>query len=321
MLKNFNFFLLLITFSSALAQSPENVPLKENDFTNIDLKKIDLIENQASEKSSEIKELCREFLIDVAQVELLGVFIFTIATIAHEFGHVIAGETLFDVSDPKIHIGEKSAEKIPELFSFWNIHFHKAMPWKKGHVEWKKFRIKKGRKSHKEIDDAILSAAGGLMGATFMYLLLTIITGYCAYHDNFENKESFKIILKSFFNAFNPFSYILDTKTLSFEQKRLLLNATLIIYLSLISHVFYGFTPYRGGDGLSIWKKNFGITGTPLKVAHILSTLGAWGCWVFLIKKYCAARKKFSPEISQFSIPVVLFSLLLMYNQLIPKPT
>jgi hypothetical protein len=62
-----------------------------------------------------------------------------------------------------------------------------------------------------------------------------------------------------------------------------------------------------------------GITDTPLKIAHGLSVLGAWGCWALLIKKYCDARKKLSPKDSKIALPAALISLLLMYNQLIPK--
>jgi hypothetical protein len=62
-----------------------------------------------------------------------------------------------------------------------------------------------------------------------------------------------------------------------------------------------------------------GITGTPLKIAHVLSTLGAWSCFALLIKKYCDARKKLSPELSKVSIPAALVSLILMRKGLIPK--
>jgi hypothetical protein len=315
------YFLFLLFFSSLLAQSPEDAESTETDFTNVDLNNLDSILNHTSDEKNEVVRLYNEFLTDLVQVELLGVFIFTISTIVHEYGHVVAGNTLFDTLGPaQIHLGEKNRkEKIPELFSFWNIHFHKELPWKKGRAEWRKISFKKSRAAYKKIDDTILCAAGGLSSATFMYILLATITGYCMYRDNCENKGSFNIVLKSFFSAFNPFSHILDTKNVSTEQKRFLLNATFIICLILIYNIFYGCTPYRGGDGLAIWKDNLAVTGTPLKVVHVLSTLGAWSCWTLLIKKYCNARKKLFPEISKISIPIVLASLLLIYFRLIPE--
>lgn len=98
-----------------------------------------------------------------------------------------------------------------------------------------------------------------------------------------------------------------------------MINATLVISLSLIFNIFYGCTPYKGGDGVEIWKDYMGLTGIPLKIAHGLSVLGAWGCWILLIKKYCDARKKLLPQDSKIALPAALVSLLLMYNQLIPS--
>jgi hypothetical protein len=314
------FFLFLLFFSSILAQSPEDAESTETDFTNVDLNNLDSILKHTSDEKNEVVRLYNEFLIDVAQVEILEVFIISIATIIHEVGHAVVGNILFDVTGPaQIYIGTITPEKDPALFSLGNMHFYKEIPWKKGHVKWRKIRFKKSRAAYKKIDDAILSSAGGLSGASFMYILLTAISGYCAYRDKCENEESFKIIFKSFFNAFNPFSHILDTKKVSLEQKRFLLNATLVICLTLIFNIFYGCLPYCGGDGLSIWKNNLNITGASLMVVHVLSTLGAWGCWIYLIKKYCEARKKLYPEISKISIPIVLASFLLMYERLIPE--
>ena len=99
----------------------------------------------------------------------------------------------------------------------------------------------------------------------------------------------------------------------------MLLNATLVICFSLIYNIFYGVTPYRPGDGMKIWKKNMGVTGIPLRVASNVSTLGVWGCWALLIKKYYDARKQLSPQNSHVPALTTLVASLLIYSQLIPK--
>ncbi|MFH1253829.1 MAG: hypothetical protein V1646_00160 [bacterium] len=280
----------------------------------------DLHENQIQaidHTKGKLLELCKELFIDAAQIEGLELAIFSIDTISHELGHAIALKTLFDVHDPiKIHIGTRTPEETPQIFSLGNMYFYKTIPWKSGLTKSMAVSIKKSRTAYENIDSCIGTAAGGLSAAAFMYTLLSAITCYCAYSDN---KKLSEIALKSFINGTSPFSYILNTKNLSIKQKRFLINATLVICLSLIFDLFYGCTPYCGGDGVVVWKKHMGVTGIPLKIVHVLSTLGAWGCFALLIKKYCDARKKLSPELSKISIPATLVSLILMRKGLIPS--
>lgn len=320
MLKSLKYYLLLITFFSAIAQPPDDVTnsIKESELVAETLcLDADSIQNQDSDVTNDLTELCKEFLIDAAQIEGLEVIIFSIATIAHELGHATAAKTLFDVHDPiQIHIGTRTPDKTPKLFSLGNMHFYKTIPLTEGLTKSMGISTKKNREPYENIDSGIRVAAGGLSAATFMYMLLSAITAYCAYCDN---KELSEITLKSFINGSSSFSYILNTKNLSAKQKRFLINATLVICLILIFNIFYGCTPYHGGDGVKIWKEYMGITGTSLKIVHVLSTLGAWGCWTLLIKKYCDARKKLSPDLSKVSIPAALVSLILMRNRLIPS--
>lgn len=310
----------LIFFGSAIAQPYDDVTnsIKESapvaETLCIDT---DNIQNQDIVTNHDLNSLCKEFLIDAAQIECMELVMFSIATIVHELGHAIAAKTLFDVHDPiQIHIGTYTAEEAtPLLFSLGNMHFYKTIPWIRGRTEWEAY-VKQEQNSSLKTNLAIEAAAGGLSAAALMYFLLSAITWYCAYCDN---KKLSEITLESLINGASPFTYILNTKKLSYKQKRFLINATLVICLSLISNIFYGCTPYRGGDGVKIWKEYMGVTGTPLKIAHGLSILGAWGCCSLLIRKYCEARKKLSPEISKVSIPAALVSLILMYNQLIPE--
>ncbi len=121
--------------------------------------------------------------------------------------------------------------------------------------------------------------------------------GYCAYCDN---KNLHEVVTKSFINACSPFSYILETQNISFIQKRLLINAVLVIGLSFIFNIFYGLTPYLGvGDGISLWKDHMGVTGTPLVIVQILSRMGVVGCWAWLIKKYYDARCTLAEQVEQ----------------------
>lgn len=319
MLRVLKHCLFLIFFVSVAAQQSddltnsikESAPTAENLYTDVDN-----IKNQDSNADHALLEKCKELLIDAIQIEALELVVFAIDTITHELGHAIAAKSLFYVRDPiQIHIGTNTPETTPKLFSLGNMHFYKTIPWKKGLTKIIT-HTKRGREAYDKIDDCIFTSAGGMSAAAFMYILLSIITGYCAYCDN---KSSSEIILKSLINAPSSFSYILNTKALSYKQKRFLINATLVISLSLIFNIFYGCTPYKGGDGVEIWKDYMGLTGIPLKIAHGLSVLGAWGCWILLIKKYCDARKKLLPQDSKIALPAALVSLLLMYNQLIPS--
>jgi len=265
--------------------------------------------------SHDLTSWCKEFLIDIAQIYAIEFFISSIATIAHESGHAIAAKSFFDVYDPiQIHIGTINPDSTAKLFSINNMHFYKDIPWKRGLTISRDLGIKTGRESYKNIDLGIKSIAGGMSASILMYLLLSTITGYCAYCDN---KGLSEILLKSFINGSSPFSYILDTKNLSYKQKRLLLNVSLVACLCIIDQFFYGCTPSRSGDGMKVWKEYIGLTDTPLKVAHGLSVLGEIGCWVMLIKKYCDARKKLLPSSAQISIPVALIASILIHVQII----
>lgn len=309
MLKALKHCLLLITFASAVAQKPDHDTgsIKYEKFVNEALF-IDGTNYNLTEK-------CKEFFTDVVHIETLELIVFSVATIIHELGHAVAAKSLFTVRDQiQIHIGTRTPKTTPRFFSLRNMHFYKTIPWVRGLTE---FRYKKyDQGSLEKICLGLFTAAGGLATATFMYVLLAAITAYCAHCDN---KGLSEIILNGFINGASPFSYILNTKSLSLKQKHLLLNLTLVICLTLIYHIFYGCTPYcNSGDGATIWKEYIGITGTPLKIIHSLSVLGVWGCWSLLIKEYCDARKKLSPQEPQMFIPIALISLLLMYNQLIP---
>ncbi len=319
MLKTLKYCLLLITFVSIGAQTPDDVTSSIKDAEFVDetsCADTNLVQNHTSNNNNEFKELCKEFLIDFAQIETLELAIFSMGTITHELGHAASAKSLFYLHKPiQIRIGTRTPETTPKLFSLGkNMHFYKTIPWTRGLTDFGDYVDVK--QSKVAIYPATVTVAGGLSAAAFMYFLLSAITGYCAYCDN---KKLSEITLKSFLNGASPFSYILNTKNLSIKQKRFLINTTLVICLSLIFDLFYGCTPYRGGDGVEIWKEYMGVADTPLKIAHVLSTLGAWSCWIFLIKKYCDARKKLSPELSKVSIPAALVSLLLTDDQLIPN--
>ena len=318
MLRALKSCLFLIFFVSAVAQTSSDAidPIKDLEFAKKMLN--DEIHDLEAGVNHDLAEKCKELFVDVAQIELLEFFIFPIAIIAHELGHATAAKTLFDVRNPiQIHIGTRTPESTPRLFSLGNMHFYKRIPWRRGLTDYgDNVYIKQNHIAYRYIYSGIRTAAGGMSAASLMYFLLSAITGYCAYCDN---KKLSEITLKSFINGAGPFTYIVNTKNLSYKQKRFLINATFVISLTLISHLFYGCTPYRGGDGVRIWKEYMGVTGTSLKIVHVLSILGAWGCWALLIKKYCDARKKLSPELSKISVPVALASLFLMYNQLIPE--
>jgi len=321
MLKTLKYYSLLIAFVSVVAQQPtvSTSSIEDTEFVDEASCMNDSANHSTDSNSSyDLANLCKEFLIDAAQIEGLEVIIFSIATIAHELGHATAAKTLFDLRSPiQIHIGTNTPKVTPKLFSLGNMHFYKTTPWIRGRTEYgDKVYIQKSQAAYQNIYSGIRTSAGGVSAATLMYTLLSTITGYCAYCDN---KGLLEITLNSFVNGASPFVYILNTKTLSCKQKRFLLNATLVICLSLIYNIFYGCTPYRHGDGVAIWKEYMGVAGTSLKTVHLLSTLGAWGCWALLIKKYCDARKKLSPDLSKVSIPAALVSLILMRNRLIPK--
>ena len=311
MLKTLKYCFLLMTFVSAIAQSPDcNTNSIENSET--------VSTGNIQEKTSnDIHDLIKDILIDVAEIEALELVVFSMTTIAHELGHAVTAKSLFESRKPiQIHIGTRTPQTTPKLFSLKNMHFYKAMPWTRGLTELNRL-FKQDQPSYNNIGLGTVFSAGGLSGAALMYILLSAVTGYCAHRDN---KGLSEITLKSFINGSSPFSYILKTENLSHEQKRFLLNATLVMCLSFIYQIFYGCTPYRNfGDGITIWKNIMGVTGTKLKVAQVLSTLGVWGSWIFLIKKYCDARKQLSEKDSDISSVAAISSILLMYMQLIPS--
>ena len=274
-------------------------------------------QNNDSFISPDLTDWCKEFIIDIAQICAIEFFISSISTIAHESGHAIAAKSLFDVYDPiQIHIGTINPDSTSKLFSISNMHFYKNIPWKCGLTISRDLGIKTGRESCKNIDLGIKSIAGGMSASILMYLLLSTITGYCAYLDN---KGLSEILLKSFINGSSPFFHILDTKNLSCKQKRFLLNVALVACLCLIDQFFYGCTPSRSGDGMKVWKEYIDLTGMPLKISQGLSILGEIGCWAMLIKKYCDARKKLLPASAQISIPVALIASILIHVQIIPS--
>jgi hypothetical protein len=260
----------------------------------------------------------KEFFVDLAQIAVLEFFIFSLGTIAHEVGHLIAAQHLLEVRPNEpiyIDIGTITPEKTPLLFSLGNMRFYKDLPWTKGQT-WCPKSVKKGSEAHENLYTGIVTIAGGVSGAAFLYSLLMLITAYCAYCDD---KGLTEITLKSFNNAAHPFSYIVNTKSLSDGKKRFLLNATFVIGLYIIYNLFYGCTPYHSGDGVKIWKRNLGVTGSSLEFVHFLSSLGAWGSWALLAKNYCEARKKLSTPSLQSPLLTAVVAILSMRGRLVPK--
>jgi len=152
-LKALKYCLLLTTFISAVAQ--------QVDANNT--------QNQDLNTNHDLTKLCKEFFIDAAQIEGLELAIFSIDTISHELGHAIALKTLFNVHDPiQIHIGTRTPEETPQIFSLGNMHFYKTIPWKSGLTKSIAVSIKKSRTAYENIDSCIGTAAGGLSAAAFM---------------------------------------------------------------------------------------------------------------------------------------------------------
>lgn len=252
-----------------------------------------ITQGQTQTQASDVNDVARlkvldnfkEIGIDAAQIEAIALVVSALATIVHESGHAAAASLLFELYRPiQIHIGKSSLlDFSQEWFSVGNMHFYKRL-WTCGVTEINK----KHPVEHFHLYNGILDAAGGISAAVVLYNLLTMMMGYCAYCDN---KNLHEIVTKSFINACSPFSYILETKNISFMQKRLLINAVLVIGLSFIFNIFYGLTPYLGiGDGISLWRDHMGVTGTPLVIVRVLSRMGVVGCWAWLIKKYYDAR-------------------------------
>ena len=318
--KKLTHILFLAVFLLISVESCHNTTNSVDTLENVDDSLfVDLCKEQNNDSfiSPDLTDWCKEFIIDIAQICAMEFFISSLATIAHESGHAIAAKSLFDVYDPiQIHIGTFNPNSTSKLFSINNMHFYKNIPWKRGLTISRDLGIKKDRKSYKNIDLGIKSIAGGMSASILMYILLSTITGYCAYLDN---KGLSEILLKSFINGSSPFYYILDTKNLSLKQKRFLLNVVLVTCLCLIDQFFYGYTPSRSGDGMKVWKEYIGLTNIPLKLVHGLSLLGEIGCWVMLIKKYCDARKKLFPSTTRISIPIALIASILIHIQIIPN--
>jgi hypothetical protein len=322
MLMASKYCLLLITFVSIITQAPKAF------CTNIDNNQ----NNCSSCCSNDPTEICKDLFIDLAQIEILNIIVFSLGTIFHELGHATATKYLFDVRTVEVHIGTRTPDPKNRLFSLGNMHFYKTIPpWTRGLTTFGEINPKQGRKGCKDTDLAIRKAAGGLLSTPALYSLIVGITAFCT---DRNNKGLPAIILKSFIDSVSPFSLILNSKSLSHKKKRFVLNLVFVICLCLIFHIFYAFTPYCDGyflydyehtlhriysDGTSLWKNYFGVDGTHLKIAHYVSVAGVWACWLLIIKKYCEARKKLSPQLSQTRGLAALIALVLMYFQLVPK--
>ncbi|MFA6263828.1 MAG: hypothetical protein WCW33_05520 [Candidatus Babeliales bacterium] len=317
---------IILIFCITTSYASNCVPsIKQDDNDALVIKQIEALdryeEQMTKASNKKLLQKCKELFVDVAQIGILEFFIFSLAVIAHEVGHLIAAQSLLEVrpNEPiTVDIGTYTPQETPLLFSWGNIRFYRDLPWTKGQTSLSPL-AKKGSEAfekYRNFYTGIIIVAGGLSGAAFLYMLLVVITAYCAYADG---KGLSEVALKSFINAASPFSYIVNTKALSDTQKRFLLNAVLVIGLYLIYNIFYGCTPYRAGDGVRIWKKNLGVTGSTLEMVHCLSALGAWGCWALLVKNYCDARKKFSSSDSQMPLLVALISLLSLRTRLVPK--
>lgn len=300
-----------MTFVSAIAKIPD---YNTNSIENSEIVKIGDLQNKISNYNH---DFIKDILIDVAEIEALELVVFSMTTIAHELGHAITAQSLFEPRKPiQMHIGTRTPESTPKFFSLKNMHFYKTIPWIRGVTELNRL-FKEDRPLYNKIGLGIVFSTGGLSGATLMYFLLSAITGYCDYRDN---KGLSEITLKSLINGFSPFSYILKTRNLSYKEKRFLLNATFVICLSFIYQIFYGCTPYCDiGDGITIWKEFMGVTGTPLKIAQVLSNLGILGSWIFIMKKYYDSRKQLSVKDSQAAIVSAISAMFLMDIQLIPS--
>ena len=241
--------------------------------------------SDANDLGKKILDGLKEIGVDVLQIGVLYLIIGTLDTIVHESGHAVAGSLLFELWRPiEIHIGiDNLFTSTEKWFSVGNMHFYKDF-WICGVADINEKRPKE----HFHLYEGIMIAAGGTSAAAFLYSLLTMTIGYCAYCDN---KNLHEIVAKSFTNACNPFSYILETKNISRVQKRLLINAVFVIGLSFIFNLFYGLTPFLDfGDGHMLWKDHIGVTGTPLSIVHVLSLVGNIGCRLWLVKKYYDAR-------------------------------
>jgi hypothetical protein len=330
MLKRLTSYLLLtainlICISIAIQASNEAMNSINDDLEFTDKALLIDAEDNKDDNSiarNNLTEQDKFFLIDVLQIECLEIFIFLIATIIHESGHAITTKLLFDTLEPiEMHIGTRTPNYSQRLFSLGIIHFYKIFPWIRGATTPDKLVVRPNRLHYQNIDAITTLAAGGLSVAALTYAFLVAITTYCTYKSNKDLPET---ILKGFINGTSPFCHIVNTKALSDAQKRLLLNAALVMCFSLLFDLFYGLTPYsdldyHAGDGLQIWRRFMGVTGTPLQIAHWASIAGVWACWLMALKKYCDARKKISPQDAKMRIPSALIALLLMYYQLVPK--
>ncbi len=298
------FILFLLFLSSPLVHASE-----------IDLNNLDAILEQTSSENSNVTRLQDELFLDIVQIELLEVFIFSMTKVIHKLGHTITAEALFGTDDStQIHIGIRNWEGIKKLFSHGNMHIYETECWHRNFVMHK--HRKDTNSIHPDLKLGIVKAAGGLSSAILAYSLLVAIAAYSSYCDG---RNLYEIMFKSFINGTSPFEHILSAKNLTYRSKKILLNSVFVVCLALIYNIFIACTPYRSNDGSEIWEKCMNVTGTPLKIANIVSTLGAWSCWIFLIKKYCQARKELSPEDSKIAPVEAIISTILSYSQLIPK--
>ncbi len=137
-------------------------------------------------------------------------------------------------------------------------------------------------------------AAGGLSAAATLYGLLSIIATYCSYNND---KSLLSATVSGLRNGVSPFASVLAANNLSYEKKRFLLNACFIACTSIIFNVFYGCTPWIGeGDGIRLWRDIMGVSDNKLLIARGISTVGAVGSYVWLFKKFYAARATLSAQ-------------------------
>lgn len=145
--------------------------------------------------------------------------------------------------------------------------------------------------------EGAISAAGGLSAAATLYGLLSIITTYCSYND--DDKSLLSAAVSGLKNGISPFASILAANNLSYEKKRFLLNACFIACTSIIGNLFYGLTPlplFKYADGMRLWRDIMGVNDNKLMVAQGISIAATVGSYIWLFKKFYAARATLSAQ-------------------------
>ncbi|MFA6264038.1 MAG: hypothetical protein WCW33_06215 [Candidatus Babeliales bacterium] len=204
-----------------------------------------------------IIETCKEPSIDIAQLLPCAIFVYLLATIVHEYGHVGALNAFCKVEKPtEVYIGR--ARRQP-LFSIGHLHFMN-FPWIMGEVSNEKllvvpscggagnnagqrydevnnYRIRPGLESYNGLCEGIGRSAGGASAAALLYTCIALVCKYCTYVDG---KPFPKITLKNVITGFSPFQTIVQTKALSLAHKRVLLNLTFVMCTALFFQMTYG---------------------------------------------------------------------------------